>query len=279
MKNDTPNELQFIVPVLSAVMVALNLMLLVWLSRIVTVQRPRLMAQFAEADMELPVATRLVFSIPSPLLLAVFVAIAGLLVFKEVTITKPAAKLAMNMVASLGLLLLAALLLMAMRLPLNDDNMVLSQSLARFERCGDRGCDSPAGGERGDEIHPSGFQNRHEILQNPVRHVLVEDALVAELLEIDLQTLQLDALRLRDVAKRKCPDSPLGGKANVLIFPNLDAGNISYKLSQRLGNARAVGPIMLGLVKPCSDLSRGCSVEDVVDTTVVTAIRAQWMDD
>jgi hypothetical protein len=225
MKNDTPNELQFIVPVLSAVMVALNLMLLVWLSRIVTVQRPRLMAQFAEADMELPVATRLVFSIPSPLLLAVFVAIAGLLVFKEVTITKPAAKLAMNMVASLGLLLLAALLLMAMRLPLNDDNMVLSQSLARFERCGDCGCDPAAGGELGDELHPAGFQNRHEILQNPVRHVLVEDALVAELLEIDLQTLQLDALRLRDVAKRKCPEvglARLGADGRKLGADDLD---------------------------------------------------------
>lgn len=87
--------------------------------------------------------------------------------------------------------------------------------------------------------------------------------------------LQLDAAIVPDVAKRKCPDSEIGGKANVLIFPNLDAGNISYKLSQRLGNARAVGPIILGLNKPCSDLSRGCSWEDVVDTTVITAIRAQ----
>lgn len=89
--------------------------------------------------------------------------------------------------------------------------------------------------------------------------------------------LQLDAAIVPDVAARKCPDSEIGGKANVLIFPNLDAGNISYKLSQRLGNARAVGPLIQGINKPCSDLSRGCSWEDVVDTAVVTAIRAQGL--
>lgn len=87
--------------------------------------------------------------------------------------------------------------------------------------------------------------------------------------------LQLDAAIVPDVAKRKCPDSEVAGKANVLIFPNLDAGNISYKLSQRLGNARAVGPLVQGLDKPCSDLSRGCSWEDVVDTAAVTAVRVQ----
>jgi phosphate acetyltransferase len=86
--------------------------------------------------------------------------------------------------------------------------------------------------------------------------------------------LQMDSAVVPDVAERKCPDSEIGGKANILIFPNLDAGNISYKLTQRLANARAVGPIMQGLSKPCSDLSRGCSTEDVVDAVAVVSIQA-----
>ncbi|RJP29117.1 MAG: phosphotransacetylase [Candidatus Omnitrophota bacterium] len=87
--------------------------------------------------------------------------------------------------------------------------------------------------------------------------------------------LQVDAAIVPEVAKIKYPQSPLGGRANVLIFPNLEAGNISYKLVQRLAKARALGPLLLGLNKPASDLSRGCSVEDVVDCVAVTAIRAQ----
>lgn len=87
--------------------------------------------------------------------------------------------------------------------------------------------------------------------------------------------MQVDAAIIPDVAKIKCPDSPLEGRANVLIFPNLEAGNIGYKLVQRLANARAVGPLILGLNKPCSDLSRGCLVEDIVDCAAVTAVRAQ----
>jgi phosphate acetyltransferase len=87
--------------------------------------------------------------------------------------------------------------------------------------------------------------------------------------------LQVDAAIVPEVAKIKYPDSPVGGNANILIFPNLEAGNIGYKLAQRLSGARAVGPLMLGLNKPSSDLSRGCSFEDVVDCAAVTAIRAQ----
>ena len=87
--------------------------------------------------------------------------------------------------------------------------------------------------------------------------------------------LQADSALVPEVAKRKLKDSQVAGRANVLIFPNLDAGNISYKLIQRLANARAIGPIILGTVQPCSDLSRGCEVEDIVDCAAITVIRAQ----
>jgi len=87
--------------------------------------------------------------------------------------------------------------------------------------------------------------------------------------------LQLDSAIVPDVARRKCPKSKVAGRANVLIFPNLDAGNISYKLVQRLARARAVGPIIQGFKKACSDLSRGCDVEDIIDAVAVTAVRAE----
>ena len=86
--------------------------------------------------------------------------------------------------------------------------------------------------------------------------------------------IQADAAIVPEVAKIKCPDSSISGQANVLIFPNLEAGNIGYKLVQRLSGARALGPLFLGLNKPASDLSRGCSIEDIVDCVAVTAIRA-----
>ena len=87
--------------------------------------------------------------------------------------------------------------------------------------------------------------------------------------------IQVDAAIIPEVAKIKCPESPLKGKANVLIFPDLEAGNIGYKLVQRLGKARALGPLLLGLRKPCCDLSRGCSVDDIIDCVAITAIRAR----
>jgi len=87
--------------------------------------------------------------------------------------------------------------------------------------------------------------------------------------------LQIDAAIVPEVAKIKAPGSIVAGKANVLIFPNLDAGNIAYKLIQRLGKARVVGPLLQGLTKPASDLSRGCKVQEIVDAVIVTAIRAQ----
>ena len=87
--------------------------------------------------------------------------------------------------------------------------------------------------------------------------------------------LQGDAAIVPEVAEIKCPGSPINGRANVLIFPNLEAGNICYKLVQRLSGCRAIGPLFLGLNKPASDLSRGCFAEDIVDSVAVTALRSQ----
>ena len=87
--------------------------------------------------------------------------------------------------------------------------------------------------------------------------------------------LQVDASIVPFVAKIKCPKSVLKGNANVLIFPNLEAGNIAYKLVERLAKAQAIGPILQGLKKPVNDLSRGCSVEDIVNITAITVVEAQ----
>lgn len=86
--------------------------------------------------------------------------------------------------------------------------------------------------------------------------------------------LQFDAAIVESVGKKKAPESPVAGKANVLIFPDLNAGNIGYKIAQRLGKAEAVGPIVQGLKKPLFDLSRGCSVDDIVNTVAIAALMA-----
>ncbi len=87
--------------------------------------------------------------------------------------------------------------------------------------------------------------------------------------------MQADAALIASVAAKKAPGSPVGGKANTLIFPDLQSGNIGYKLVQRLAGAEAYGPFLQGFAKPVSDLSRGCSVEDIVSTSVVTLVQSQ----
>lgn len=117
---------------------------------------------------------------------------------------------------------------------------------------------------------------KHELVDNVTEAVKIAHEMDPDL-ELDGE-LQLDAALVESVAELKAPGSKVAGHANVLIFPDLQAGNIGYKLVQRLAGAEAIGPVCQGFASPINDLSRGCSYQDIVNVVAITAVQAQGVN-